>query len=197
MPVIRSSESCPSRLGKMVDRRCHETYDAAAARLSCRRMARTHLHADHLQQSGRLRALFLSISRPGERRLSTRGRALGKRTHRAGEQAFGGPLTSPTDHEGVPCGLCHYTAGPGPPAMPCEASEMHARRGAIMHVPQEAILMETIDTIRTRCAPLEHRTAPRQSPPRLLDQRRRGWHAPVRGRLALGAALGLDRKSVV
>src|SRR5262245_6689010 len=39
-------------------------------------MARTLLqaHADTLQQSGRLRALFLSIGRQGGRRLSTRER---------------------------------------------------------------------------------------------------------------------------
>jgi hypothetical protein len=34
--VIRSSGSCPSRLGKMVDIRCDQIYDTAAARLSCR-----------------------------------------------------------------------------------------------------------------------------------------------------------------
>ena len=43
-------------------------------------------------------------------------------THRAGERALSGPLTSPTDHEGVPYGYCHYTASPLQPSMAREAS---------------------------------------------------------------------------
>jgi len=58
--VIRSSESCPSRLGNTVDRRCDHTYAAAVARRSSRRIAHTllHAHASNLQHSGTLPALF-------------------------------------------------------------------------------------------------------------------------------------------
>jgi hypothetical protein len=38
--LIRSSESCPSRLGNLVDMRCDQPYDTATTRLSGRRGAR-------------------------------------------------------------------------------------------------------------------------------------------------------------
>ena len=66
------------------------------------------MHADALRHSGRPRALFLSICRQGGRRLSTRERSR-EAQHRAGERALGGPLTSPTDHEGGPYGRCHLS----------------------------------------------------------------------------------------
>ena len=53
---------------------------------------------------------------------SPQGRASGKRNPRAGERTFGGFLTSPIDHEGVPYGLCHYTAFPVHPPLAREAT---------------------------------------------------------------------------
>ena len=56
------------------------------------------------------------------------GRADGTRSYRAGEQALGGPLTSPTSHEEVPYGSGHYTPFPVPPPISREASTPDARR---------------------------------------------------------------------
>jgi hypothetical protein len=60
-----------------------------------------------------------------------------------------------------------------------------------MHLPQGTRPMKSIDTVHTQCAALEHQTAHGQPQPRMLEQRRRWWHDPVRGLLATGAALGL------
>jgi hypothetical protein len=42
--------------------------------------------------------------------------------HRAGERALDGPLTSPTDHKGVPHGYYHYTPSPLHASLAREAS---------------------------------------------------------------------------
>jgi hypothetical protein len=58
---------------------------------------------------------------------SPQGRAIGKHKHRAGERAFGGPITSPTDHKGVPYSYCQYTASPLHPPLVREAPTPDAR----------------------------------------------------------------------
>ena len=49
--------------------------------------------------------------RRDRRRLSIKG-TIKRSTYRAGEGTCDKPLTSPTDHEGVPYGYCFYTAFP-------------------------------------------------------------------------------------
>jgi hypothetical protein len=99
--LIRSSGSCPSRLGKMVDIRSDQTYDAAATRLSCRP---ADLSTQLCKRSRTISGIagdcvhfFLSIYRQ-----VGGGKALDKRepsgsTHRAGERPTKSSLTSPTN----------------------------------------------------------------------------------------------------
>jgi aspartyl/asparaginyl beta-hydroxylase (cupin superfamily) len=77
-------------------------------------------------------------------------------------------LTAPVDY------LRHSAEG----SVRFFSSEVHVRKGAIMHEPQEGDDMDSMDNIRERFEALEQRTERLQQHARMVEQRLRWWLSP-------------------